>query len=226
MALKNGYYHLFPNKEGMVMKLKIVFSVLLVPLSLCSCSPKGNDSALGFPCPVESIRWGMSEQECLDALSLSETEIINPQLSEDQTIKSFLLPDSVEMFGYPANIQLYFYHPAYKGLDIGLIQIRLDYGETEVDQDQVLERMKLFFGDSAVVSNGRIETARKRSDLPQELLDSYFPPTPGLQNSDIPLGRAGIEKPMQQLAGRTVVSINNGDAVFAEKAIKKQKQQS
>ncbi len=201
------------------MKRITAFFTFLLFFSLCSCNSNQVDQLEGVPCPIAQIDWGMSKEECLSALAVDEQDAAITKKAEDAGFTSVdvVLPGSYEAFGLPAEVQLFFCED-YKGLQPGLISMRLKLGK-DIDLDQLEQKITDFAGGKATLQQGRWISEKSIYDVPQAIVDEYFHVMPNLSAEVNPLGFIGIERAIHKLTGETFVTINDTGAVLANKAI-------
>ena len=199
------------------MKMKIVFSLLFVILFFSSCSQRPMETKSGYidiPIPVDKIKWGMLESDCLDALGLTEDQV-TVQATEGNTV-TVVLPEQMDVYGFPAQVLLEFYGEV-KDVELGLISMRFDFGKN-VDLEKLKGNISAALGDSVTLNDGRWESVKSKADVPEDIQKKYFQELPGLPDESLRLGTIAFENALQQLTGSYVLTINNLNAVLVTKA--------
>lgn len=200
------------------MKLKIVLSVFLTAFFLVSCSQQPAEAKseyIDIPSPVEKIEWGMSQEECFNALGLTEDQA-TIQTTESNTV-NVILPDKIDVYGFPAQVLLEFYGEV-KDVELGLISMRFDFGK-DVDLEKLKENISAALGDSVALNGGRWESVKSKADVPEDIQEEYFQEMPGLPDESMKLGTVAFDNTFQLLADTNVLTINNSSAVLVTKAL-------
>jgi hypothetical protein len=87
----------------------IVLLISSVLLLVVGCS-QGHASPYGTPVPIKNLKWGMNEEEVMNALKISEKDItkVNTGLAHNDQIN---FNNQIKLFDHPAQVSLTFsYH--------------------------------------------------------------------------------------------------------------------
>ena len=170
-----------------MLKKAMCLAACLVMLLLPSCKgDRGNNGReSGVPCPIEGLEWGMSTEECLEALSLTEADVeIDRSSGEDVAYVIMDIPLSgYEAYGYPVKgTRLFILEKAY-GLSIGLANLSITFDpapsfqelaatvEKDVQPYLVEDPENPLYDSYSITYN----TPRSLAEADPDLAEKYFP---------------------------------------------------
>lgn len=136
--------------------------ILLFLLSACGKQEQALDPS--FDPPIEKIYWGMSPEEVTEILSMPKEY----QSSNDR-ITTYTYGD-VNVFGYPADIEMIFDTQS----NMGLLEMYISYAD--VSDDSIRERLTEQYGDfTAVDRDGNACQWKSISigELPSDIQDKF-----------------------------------------------------
>lgn len=210
------------------------FVMLLLPS--CKGAQRANPGN-GVACPIEGLEWGMSAEECLAALSLTEEEV---QIERDDnpiittvTI-SAELPD-YEQYGFHVKGVALYLLENYIDLPVGLYQIAIHFDPSpgfEELQVAVKSEVQAYTVDDPenplyASYSQTYNSPKTLADADPELADKYFPISEwykspfgtsnvtGLpEKEDYPYGSVTV----QSIGDTSYVLVNNWVATVMEQA--------
>ena len=214
--------------------LMICFSLLLLPS--CAENGKTGENAEGVPCPIEGLEWGMTVDECLTALSLTEEDVeIQRDVAGNATkITVGIMLSGQEAYGFPVKgIGLTFYENVYD-VPVGLynMSIRFDPVPSLAElQTAVKGTMPSYMSEDPdnVRNDGNSQTyvtGKTLADVDADLVEKYFQwewqgVTSGTaggsrEKKDYPYGLVWIGEAVSN--GEAYVIVDNLVATVLEKA--------
>ena len=226
------------------MKKKVISMLmcfaLLFALTACKEGKTGDENG-GVPCPIEGLEWGMTVDECLAALSLTEEDVeIKSQEGEQGTSVTVTASLSgYKAYGYPVGIVRLLLSEKFFGFPVGLrnITIRFDPAPAfEELQTAVKEEVQAYTVESSnndVPLNSnfqRYNTPKTLADADQSLVDKYVQwdrwwevaseiPMEVPEKESYPYGSIAVA----EADGEAFVSIDNSIATILEKAAEAEK---
>ena len=170
------------------MKKKVISMLmcfaLLFALTACKEGKTGDENG-GVPCPIEGLEWGMTVDECLAALSLTEEDVeIERKTTEKYTEVTITanLPDK-KAFGYSLKGVMLYLFEDYLGFPVGLCQATIHFDpvptfeelksavKSEVQSYTVEDPENPLYASEAQTYN----SPKTLADADPELADQYFP---------------------------------------------------
>lgn len=151
--------------EGIWMKRAYVLISLVLILILAGCASQAQAPGAAFQPPLEGIQWGMTPEEAVDVLSLSEECIQNP---DEWT--AVLLCDDMEVFGWNADVELVFESKYRMGLQ------RMTIWFEEDSEESLAEMLSGIYGEHSAVDAGGVPSlweSEKVEDLTEEIQDRF-----------------------------------------------------
>lgn len=226
------------------MKKKVISMLmcfaLLFALTACKEEKTGDENG-GVPCPIEGLEWGMTVDECLAALSLTEEDVeIDRREGENGT--SVTITASLtghKAYGYPIGDVNLLLSEKFYGFPVGLrnITIRFDPAPAfEELQAAVKEEVQAYTVESSnndVPLNSnfqRYNTPKTLADADQSLVDKYIQwdrwwevaseiPMEVPEKESYPYGSIAVVETNSE----AFVSIDNSIATILEKAAEAEK---
>lgn len=147
-------------------KLKKIFYLLIVCLfftSMISCSNK--EEELGFSPPIKHIEWGMTPDEVMKELKLTNDSII-----EDSGTLVILSYNNTTILGQEANITMTFDTEYEFGLQTIYVQF------SNLNKDDMINQLNKAYGNPTAVDDDGVPSqwmSEKIIDLPQEIQDRF-----------------------------------------------------
>lgn len=227
-----------------VICLVMCLTLLLLPSCGKDEGTTGNLDG-GVPCPIEGLEWGMTVDECLTALSLTEDDVEIEKQEGDNTIVVTIKTElsGLKAYGYPVEgfARLILYENL-EGLPVGFHNLWITFDKfTPVEdlQAAVKEQVKSYMVEDddpnnalASTNSQRYNTSKTLADADQEMADNYLAwvgqrsvpsgsDLPGKE--DYPYGFLYVGK---DAGGQVFVCVDNTIATILEKAGEAEKQTS
>lgn len=225
------------------MKKKVISMLmcfaLLFALTACKEEKTGDENG-GVPCPIEGLEWGMTVDECLAALSLTEEDVeIQRDAGENATkvTMNMELKDQ-KSFGYSIQSARLILYEDFYGLPVGLHNVLISFSpDTPVEdlqatvKNQIGTYMKEDVNNPLAGSDSlRYNTQKTLADADQSLVDKYFHwdewwdiaskvPVDVPEKSDYPNGVLWVGK----MSDQVFVDVDNTVATILEKAAEAEK---
>lgn len=136
-----------------------------VIMSLAACSQQPQTSGTAFQPPIEGVQWGMSPEEVMDVLSLSEECIQN---SDEWT--AILQCDDMEIFGQDADALMVFDMKS----QVGLVKMSIVF--PDASEESLAERLvEAYGGHSGVNAGGKpyLWEDEKIEELPEGIQERF-----------------------------------------------------
>ena len=206
--------------------LIVCFVLLLLPS--CAENGKTGENAEGVPCPIEGLEWGMTVDESLAALSLTEEDVEIDSSVENMVSISATLAGNQEAYGYPIQeINLVIYED-FNGLPVGLTNMAILFGASPtVDEldSAVKEQVKAYTVENSENATNPVriyQTSKTLADAEQTLVEKYFKwsdtvsgiPMAVPEQDEIYYGRVSVGESV----GETCAWVDNTCATVLEKA--------
>ena len=216
------------------MKKKVISMLmcfaLLFALTACKEGKTGDENG-GVPCPIEGLEWGMTVDECLAALSLTEDDVeIDRREGENGT--NVIITASLtghKAYGYPVEgLGLLFYGDL-NGLPVGLCNITIRFNPApalEELQTAVKEEVQSYLIEypGSPLNDADSQTyitAKTIEDVDSSLRDKYLTLSiiESRKKEDFPYGRIWVGK----RGGDPFITVDNMIATVVEKASEAEK---